>query len=184
MKKKALVILAEGFEDIEAVTPIDILRRVNVEVIVAGLTSETVKSARGTVIKADTLLENAGEGYDVVILPGGMPGADNLANSAKVKKMILKMNADGKIIASICASPALVLSPMGLLDGKRATCFPGMETNFSAKVKFSREKVVQDGNIITSQGPATAFPFALKIAENLVGKDMAEMVGRQTLYLS
>ncbi len=184
MKKRALIILADGFEDIEAVTPVDILRRVNVEVTVAGLTNEMVKSARGTAIKADTLLENAGEGYDVVILPGGMPGAENLANSSKLKKMLLKMNSEGKLIAAICASPALVLSPLGLLDGKKATCFPGMEENFSAKVRASKEIVIQDGNIITSRGPATAFPFALKIAENLVGKDIAEMVARQTLYLS
>ncbi len=184
MKKKVLVILAEGFEDIEAITPIDILRRINVEVIVAGLSGDTVKSARGVVVTADRVLSDTDNSYDAVILPGGMPGAEHLASSAKVKKIVLEMHEKGKIVAAICASPALILAPMGLLDGKKATCFPGMEENFSAKVKFSQDKVVQDGNIITSRGPATAFLFSLKIAENLVGKDMAEMVGKQTLYLA
>lgn len=184
MKKRALIILAEGFEDIEAVTPIDILRRVNVDVTVAGLSSERVRGARGIVVETDAVLSDSDSSYDAVILPGGMPGAEHLASSSKVKKLILEMSSKGKIVAAICASPALVLGPLGLLDGKKATCFPGMETNFSARVKFVKDAVVQDGNIITSRGPATAFPFALKIVENLAGKDIAEMVGKQTLYLA
>lgn len=184
MKKRALVILAEGFEDIEAVTPVDILRRINVEVIVAGLSEGIVKGARGITIKVDRVLSDADNSCDVVILPGGMPGAEHLAASSKVKKLVVEMFEKGKLIAAICASPALVLAPLGVLDGKKATCFTGMEENFPASVKFLKDPVVQDGNVITSRGPATAFAFSLKIAENLVGKDMAAMVAKQTLYLA
>lgn len=183
MRKRALVILADGFEDIEAVTPIDILRRVNVDVTVAGLSGEMVKGSRGIVIKADRVLLESDSDHDAIILPGGMPGAENLAKSSKVKKLILDMHAKGKTVAAICASPALVLSPLGILDGKKATCFPGMEPNFTAKVKALKEAVVQDGNVITSRGPATAFAFSLKIVEALVGKDIADMVAKQTLYV-
>lgn len=184
MKKRALIILADGFEDIEAVTPVDILRRINVEVTVAGLSEGIVKGARGIAIKVDRALSDTDNSCDVVILPGGMPGAENLASSSKVKKIVLEMFEKGKLIAAICASPALVLAPLGILSGKKATCFTGMEENFPVSVKFSKDPVVQDGNIITSRGPATAFAFSLKIAENLVGKDMAEMVAKQTLYLA
>lgn len=184
MKKRALVILAEGFEEIEALTTVDILRRVNVEVTVAGLSGDVVKGSRGVVVKADRVLLDSDSDHDIVILPGGMPGAENLAKSSKVRKLILDMHARGKLVAAICASPALVLSPFGVLDAKKATCFPGMEPNFTARVKAVKDAVVQDGNIITSRGPATAFAFALKIAENLVGKEMTEMVARQTLYIA
>lgn len=181
MKKKTLIILADGFEEIEAVTPIDVLRRLNIDVTVAGLNDDMIKSTRGLVIKADKLLSAADNKYDAVVLPGGMPGAEHLASSSKVRSVVSETIRGGGIVAAICASPALVLGPMGVLDGKTATCFPGMETNFSAKVKFSRDKVVQDGNIITSRGPATAFLFAFKIAEKLVGKEMSDMVAAQML---
>ncbi|MFQ5952664.1 MAG: DJ-1/PfpI family protein, partial [Candidatus Omnitrophota bacterium] len=117
-------------------------------------------------------------------LPGGLPGAENLSKSAKMKDLILAMNSKNKIIAAICASPALVLAPLGVLKGKRAACYPSMEENFSPEIEYAEENIIQDGNIITSKGPATAFSFALKIAENLVGKDTADTVGRQMLYLA
>ncbi|MGB2600973.1 MAG: DJ-1 family glyoxalase III [Candidatus Omnitrophota bacterium] len=181
MNKKALVILAQGFEEIEAVIPIDMLRRAEVEVIVAGVGGETITGSREVIIKPDVSLEECDLEPDAVILPGGMPGAENLATSSKVKEIITKMNSKGKIIAAICASPALVLAPMGILNGKEATCYPGLDKNFSPEIKFSKERVVQDGNVITSQGPATAFGFARKITENLVGKAKADMVASQML---
>ena len=180
--KKALIILANGFEDIEAVTPIDILRRGGITVIVAGLGGTEIKGSRGTVIKAEIALEDYNGVPDALILPGGNTGAENLALSPRVKELILSVSSKGKIVAAICAAPALVLAPTGILDGKKATCYPGMEENFSPKVKASGDDVVQDGNIITSRGPATAFPFALKILENLAGKNVAETIAEGTLY--
>ena len=119
---------------------------------------------------------------DAVVFPGGMPGAEHLASSTKVKDLITKMNNEGRIIAAICASPALVLAPSGVLNGKSATCYPGMEKSFFTNVQFSDDKVVQDGNIITSRGPGTAFEFGLKIAENLAGKAKSDMLSEQMVY--
>ncbi|MDD4956926.1 MAG: DJ-1/PfpI family protein [Candidatus Omnitrophica bacterium] len=181
MPRKALVVLAEGFEDVEAVTAIDVLRRAEIEVTVAGLGSETVKGARGVVVKADTLLEKADDMPDAIVLPGGMPGAENLARSTRLKDLIVKLDKAGKLICAICAAPALVLEPTGVLEGKKATCYPGMEKSFSPLVKFTKENVVQDRNVITSRGPATAIAFGLKIAENLVGKAKADMIGEHML---
>jgi len=183
MKKKVLVILAEGFEEIETITPIDILRRAGIEVIVAGLDREEVAGSRGVVIKTKMKLSEYSSVPDAIVLPGGSPGAENLAKSSRVKELVLDMNSKGKLICAICASPALVLAPTGILDGKKATCYPGMEKNFSVDIKFSKDSVVQDGNIITSRGPATALPFVLKIVENMAGKDTADMVGKQTLFV-
>jgi 4-methyl-5(b-hydroxyethyl)-thiazole monophosphate biosynthesis len=181
MKKKALVILADGFEDIEAVTAVDILRRAGVDVTIAGLEDVQVKGARGVIVLADIRLDEARDDFDALVLPGGMPGAANLAASESVLALIRKMDRDKKIIAAICAAPALVLGPAGVLAGRGATCYPGMEENFPKEVKQSQEAVVVDANIITSQGPATALEFALKIAERLAGKDIADSVRKATL---
>ena len=182
MKKKAVIILAEGFEEVEAVTPIDVLRRAEVDVTVAGLGGLSVTGAHGISIKADILFQDHDHISDAVIFPGGLPGAENLAGSVKVKDFILKMNAEGGIIAAICASPALVLAPTGILKGISATCYPGLEKNFTPDIKFMKEKVVQDGNIITSRGPATALEFSLKIAENLAGDARVEILAEQLLF--
>ena len=182
MKKKALVVLAEGFEEVEAITPIDILRRAGIDVIVAGLESHVVTGSHGVVVKADVTLEEIKSFPDAVILPGGMPGSENLAKSAKVKDIILTMHSKEKLIAAICASPALVLVPTGILDGKNATCYPGMEENFTPEITFLEDNVIQDGNIITSRGVGTALDFALKIVEYLAGKDTADTVGEQALH--
>jgi len=182
MKKEALVVLAEGFEEIEAITPVDVLRRAEVNVIVAGLGGNSVTGAHGVAIITDIAFDDYGSLPDAVVSPGGLPGAEKLASSVKVKDMILKMNSEQRLIAAICASPALVLAPAGILSGRTATCYPGLEKNFLPDVKFVKEKVVQDGNIITSRGPATALDFALKIAENLAGKAKADMLAQQVLF--
>ena len=171
-----LVILAEGFEEVEAIAPVDLLRRAGVRVILAGVNSLTVKSSRHIGVQADALLKEIQDLPDAVILPGGLPGATNLAKSEEVAKLVKKMNAAGKLVAAICAAPAAVLAPLGILDGKKATCYPGCESDFSNKTVYSKERVVVDGNIITSQGPGTALEFALAIATRLVGKEMAETV--------
>ena len=182
MKKKALVVLAEGFEETEAIAPIDILRRAGIEVTIAGLGSATITGSHDITIQADAELGDIKTLPDVIVFPGGMPGAENLAASDKVKKIIFDMNDKGKLVAAICASPALVLEPTGILAGKKATCYPGMEKNFSVNVEFSKDPVVQDGNVITSRGVGTAIPFALKIVESLAGKSTADTVGGQVLY--
>ena len=180
--KKAIIVLAEGFEELEAIVPIDILRRSEVDVTIAGLGKLEIKGAHNITIKTDVLFDDYKDLPDAIIFPGGLPGAENLALSKKVKDLVLKMNAGKKLIAAICASPALVLAPLGILEGKTATCYPGMEKNFLSGITHSKKSVVQDGNIVTSQGPATAFEFGVKIAENLVGKQKSDMVASQMLF--
>lgn len=182
MRKKAIIFLANGFEEIEAVTVIDILRRAGINLTIAGVGNKEVISSRQLVIRADVLDEECDPHFDALILPGGMPGAEHLASSSKVKSMINSMNTEGKIIAAICASPAIVLAPMKILNGKKATCFPGMEEGFTSETKFVEEKVVQDGNIITSRGAGTASDFAFKLVENLISKDMADSLCEQMLF--
>ncbi|MBU1895063.1 MAG: DJ-1/PfpI family protein [Candidatus Omnitrophica bacterium] len=182
MKKTALIILAEGFEEVEAVTPIDILKRAGVDIKIAGLGRLTIKGAHGIRVECDCLLKDYKNFPDALILPGGMPGAENLASSVEVKDLILKMHEKKKLIAAICASPALVLAPLTILKDREATCFPGYEKSLPASVKFVKKDVVQSGNIITSRGAGTAFAFGLKITQNLVGKPIADTVAQQMLY--
>lgn len=174
MIKKAVVVLAEGFEEVEAIAPVDVLRRAGVRVTLVGLNSLTVKSSRNISVQADVLLKDIKELPDAVILPGGMPGSTNLSNSPETGEFLKKMHAAKKMIAAICAAPATVLEPLGILNSRKATCYPGCETEFSNKVTYVNERVVVDGPLITSQGPGTALEFALAIVRGLVGKDMAE----------
>lgn len=170
----ALVILAPGFEEIEAATPIDVLRRAGVEVTVAGLDALEVRGSRGLTVRADCLLAEAPKEVDVLVLPGGMPGASNLAGSEDLGARLREGYAAGRWVAAICAAPAVVLAPLGLLDGKRATCYPGFEERFSEEVEFSEEMVVVAGRIVTSRGPGTALEFSLVLVEELVSKEVAE----------
>lgn len=183
MRKKAIIVLANGFEELEAVTVIDILRRAGIEVTVCGLDSEKIKGSHEITIIADKKLEQAeaASRYDACILPGGMPGAEKLASSDKVKELLVKMHAQNKIIAAICASPALVLSSIGILDNKSATCYPSVQTLFASSTTYKEDSVVIDGNIITSRGPATALEFAISIIEVLRGRDIAEKISKDLL---
>lgn len=184
MLKTALVILADGFEEIEAIAPVDFLRRAGVRITLAGLENLRVQSSRNVGVEADILLRDLVELPDAVILPGGIPGATNLAKSEEVAELIKRMNETGKIIAAICAAPAVVLARLGILDGKKATCYPGCETDFSKTTVHSAERVVVDGNLITSQGPGTALEFSRAISEKLVGKEMTEKVREKMLIPS
>lgn len=181
MAKKVIIVLANGFEEIEAVTAIDILRRAGIEVTVAGLGDTKARGSRGLNVIADKKLDDAGFDFDAAVFPGGVQGAANLAGSQKVKGLIEKMLQDKKIIAAICASPAILLAPMGILKNKSATCFPGMQESFGKETLYREENVVLDGNIITSRGPATALEFSLKIAEKLAGKETADRVRKALL---
>lgn len=181
MSKKALVLLAEGFEEIEAAAPIDVLRRAGAEVTVAGVGTLTPKGAHGLAYTADVLFEQVGGEFDLIVFPGGMPGAKNLGETAKAAELAKKMAAEGRLVAAICAAPIFTLGAWGILDGRRATCYAGMEGMFPEKVTFSSERVVVDGNVITSRGPGTATDFALALAAQLMGEAAAKQVASDML---
>jgi len=182
MKKKVLILLADGFEEIEAVTCIDVLRRANLEVVTASISKRRmVCGAHSIKIQADMKVSDSSGLPHALVLPGGMPGAKNLSKSLSVINLIKKCHKAGKIIAAICASPAVVLVPAGVLTGKKATCYPEFEKDFDVETTYTHKKVVRDDNIITSQGPGTAFNFALKIVEALKGRKTAKMIKKRAL---
>jgi 4-methyl-5(b-hydroxyethyl)-thiazole monophosphate biosynthesis len=166
-----LVPLAAGCEELEAVTIIDLLVRAGVEVVTAGLEEGPVTASRGVVIVPQTSLDEAlKRDYDMVVLPGGMPGAEHLKNDSRIAGLLKSMAESGKFTAAICAAPT-VLANAGLLGGKRATSYPGFLDKMALPdVDYVSEPVVQDGKIITSRGPGTAMDFALTLIEQLEGK--------------
>ncbi len=172
-----LVPLAQGCEELEAVTIIDLLRRAEIEVVTAGLDGEPVHASRGVVLVPDTDLDTALErDYDMVILPGGAKGADNLNADHRIGDLLKRMANSGKFTAAICAAPK-VLAASGVLTGKRATCYPGHITaDNPQQIQLSDDPVVTDGKIITSRGPGTAMDFALSLIERLVGKTRRDEV--------
>jgi DJ-1 family protein len=174
MIKKAVLFLADGFEEMEALTPVDVLRRAGVEVTVAGISGKSATGAHGVTVQADIALSELTGNFDLLIFPGGMPGSKNLGESAKAKELAIKHAGAGKLIAAICAAPVFTLGAWGILDGKTATCYPGMDNLLPAGVKFSPDRVVVDGNVITSRGPGTATEFSLALVEKLVDKAMVQ----------
>ena len=173
-----LIFLATGFEEIEAVTTIDILRRGGLNLKTISVTGEkSVEGAHGIPVVADELFENVDfSDAKMLILPGGMPGASNLNNHNGLKKLLSDFRAKNKPIAAICAAP-LVLGNLALLDGKKATCYPGYE-NQLGKAVHTGEPVVVDGNIITAKGPGFTIPFGLSIVELFKGKAVADEVAK------
>lgn len=182
MRKKVVVLVADGFEEIEGVTTIDILRRAGLDVTVAGVGKLIIKGSRGITVKADVKLSSYKGLPDAIVLPGGMPGVQNLARSGRVNNLILEAYKERRIIAAICAAPSYVLAPIGILNGKRATCYPGCEGLLKRRAKFIKRNVVVDGTIITSKGPGTAFDFALMLVEKLRGRSISEAVRKKILY--
>ncbi|MCF0165854.1 MAG: DJ-1/PfpI family protein, partial [Bacteroidales bacterium] len=158
------VFLAEGFELIEAMIPVDVLRRAGLEVTTVSISSGLeVASANGVTVIADSLYsDNDYSKAELLLLPGGMPGAENLAAHKALCKELSVRHAKGGLIAAICASPALVLAPLGILKGKRATCYPGFE-GCLGESDYRADLVATDGNVITAEGPAAALPFAYEI---------------------
>lgn len=176
------VLLADGFEEVEAVTPIDFLRRAGIEVMTCGIDAKTVTGSHGIPIVADSAGDSLPEGrLDGIVLPGGMPGAANLAASPLVERLVRTMLESGRLVAAICAAPAKVLAPMGVLSGRRATCFPGDESAFGADVSFSEDRVVRDENLITSRGAGTAAEFAEEIIRYFEGDAAARSVHDRTV---
>ncbi len=172
-----LVPLAQGVEELEAVTVIDLLRRAGIEVIAAGLVSGPVKASRGTVLVPDTTLDDALQReYDMVVLPGGQPGATHLEQDPRIIALIKKMARSNRYTAAICAAPQ-VLASAGVLEGKRATSFPGaIDPAQWPQVQLENRAVVTDGKIITSRGPGTAMDFALELVGLLAGKEKRDQV--------
>ena len=165
-----LVPLAQGCEELEAVTVIDLLRRAGIGVVTAGLDDQPVRASRGTVLVPDVTLDEAlQQEFDMIVLPGGLPGADNLNNDPRIHGVLEKTAQAGGFTAAICAAPR-VLATAGLLQGRRATSFPGALDPVEG-FSYTEEAVVQDGKIITSRGPGTAMDFALTLIENLAGTD-------------
>ena len=160
---KALVPIANGSEEMEAVIIIDTLRRADWDVTVAGLTAGTVEASRGVKLVPDTSWDQIKPAdFDMILLPGGFGGTEAMMAHAGVQQALRDFNAKGKWIGSICAA-ALALNEAGVLAGRRFTCYPGVEKKLPADVQPVNEPVVVDGHLITSQGPGTAFEFALKV---------------------
>ncbi len=170
---RVLIPLAAGCEELEAVTVIDILRRGGIEVTSAGLGARgtPVRASRGTVLVPDTDLDDAlKQDYDMVVLPGGLPGANHLNDDPRIRELLQRMARQEKYIAAICAAPK-VLADAGLLKGRRATSYPGsLNARQLDGVNYQESPVVQDGTLITSRGPGTALDFALALLETLAGK--------------
>lgn len=167
--KTALVLFAEGSEELEAVTIVNILRRAGVSVTLAGLAPGALRGSRGTVVLPDSTLDEAmRHRFDMIVLPGGQPGTNHLRADARVRELVRQMAQRDAYVAAICAAPS-VLAAAGLLDGKRATCFPTCLDEFPG-VDLQTAAVVEDGKLITSRGPGTAMDFALTLVERLVGK--------------
>ena len=165
--------LAEGFEEIEALTPVDMLRRAGVEITTVGIGGKTVMGAHGIPVVADMSEEDfSDDAPEMIILPGGMPGTLNLDASPTVEKAIGAALSSGAYIAAICAAPT-ILGKRGLLAGKEATCYPGMEDGLSGAT-LSQETVVRDGKIVTAAGMGAALDFALALVSLFCGEDKAK----------
>ncbi|XP_064097012.1 protein dj-1beta-like [Macrobrachium nipponense] len=176
----AVLLLAEGAEEMEAVITIDTLRRGGVTVTVAGVGGDgPVKCSRDVYIKPDmTLTAAVAKGpYDAVVIPGGMQGSENVAASDEAKALLTEQEKAGRVIAAICAAPAICLPAHGVGEGKKVTCYPSLEKKFPpGKYTFQPDKVVVDGQLVTSQGPGTAFDFALALVEKLVSAEKRKTV--------
>jgi len=172
-----LIPLAQGCEELEAVTVIDVLRRAGITVVTAGLDEGRVKASRGVVLIPDTTLDEAlNQSFDMIVLPGGLPGADYLNNDPRIHKLLKDMQQQGKYTAAICAAPK-VLADAGLLANKSATSYPGVLENMQVpNMQFVDVPVMKDGQVITSRGPGTAMDFALELVNTLAGRETRDKV--------
>jgi 4-methyl-5(b-hydroxyethyl)-thiazole monophosphate biosynthesis len=177
---KVLVPLAAGFEELEAITLIDLMRRAGFEVITAGLDDQPVRASRGNVLIPDTSIDKVmDEDFDLVVLPGGLPGADNLTNNENVQTLLKRQNQQGKTVGAICAAPR-ALARAGVLEGKRITCYPGTLDHLDNKpFVISGSAVETDGNVVTSRGPGTAMDFALELIAMSGSEELRDQVAEQ-----
>lgn len=180
---KILVFIAEGFEEIEALTVVDVLRRANIQCDMCSITSnKEIKGAHNILVNADkTLEEIKSNEYNGLVIPGGMPGATNLRDNNKLIDLVKEFNKDKKLIAAICAGP-IVLSKANIIKGKEVTSYPGFEEDLKEGL-YKEDLVVQDGNIITSRGPSSAMYFAFRILENFKKDSVKEIKEDMLLHL-
>ena len=172
-----LVPLAQGCEELEAITITDLLTRAGIKVVTAGLDGQVVVASRGIKLIPDKLLNEVLEdNFDMIVLPGGLPGADHLNNDPRIQTIVKKLAANNKYTAAICAAPR-VLATAGILEGKHATSFPGALDQFPVNnMTYEERSVVIDGNVITSRGPGTAMDFTLTLIELLLSKEKRDEV--------
>jgi DJ-1 family protein len=181
---KVYEFLANGFEEVEALAPVDILRRGGVEVKMVSITgSNLVESSHGVVVKADLLFENITDfsDADLLMLPGGMPGSKNLNEHEGVRKALKEQFEKGKRVAAICAAP-LVLASVGLLKGKKATIYPGMESYLGEDAEYTGALVQEDGNVTTGAGPAASFPYGYKLLSYFLPAEKVEEIKKGMIY--
>lgn len=180
---KVYEFLADGFEDIEALAPLDILKRGGVEVVtVSVMGRKDVVSAHGVTMMADTLIDECAFcDADLLFLPGGMPGATNLNECEPLRKALQEHHENGRLVAAICAAP-LVLGGLGMLSGRNATCYPGFENTLTG-ANYTAELVTVDGNIVTGEGPAAALPFGYQLLRMLKNDTIAQEVAAGMRYL-
>lgn len=181
----SFLFLADGFEEIEALSVVDVMRRAGMSVVTVSISDKIeVTGAHGIKVEADALYADADfADAEWLILPGGMPGALHLAENSELRQLLKAQNAKGGKIAAICASPAVVLAPLGILDDKEATCYPGFEQALGNS-RLSDKAVAIDGNVITANGPATATSFGLAIVAKSKGEDEARTVAEGMLLYS
>ncbi|MBI3927161.1 MAG: DJ-1/PfpI family protein [Armatimonadetes bacterium] len=174
---RVLVPLAQGCEELEAVTIVDLLRRAEIEVLTAGLDARPVKASRGVTLVPDTTLDQVlDQDFDMIVLPGGMPGADHLDKDERIHRLLRRHSSLDRYVCAICAAPK-VLAGAGLLAGKRATSYPGFVDKMGLPdVIYTGKAVEKDGKVITSRGPGTAMDFALELIEALRGPDIRKQV--------
>ncbi|MCX7727472.1 MAG: DJ-1/PfpI family protein [Chitinispirillaceae bacterium] len=177
---EAIVLLADGFEEVEALTVVDLLRRADIKVTTVSIKDVEVKGGHNIIVKADTTLEKIPSSYDALILPGGAVGTKNLLESEKVISMVRETFEKGLICAAICAAPQ-VLGKAGILKERKATCYPGCEEGLKGAI-IENKPVVRDKNIITSRGVGTAIAFALEIICVLKDENSAKKISSQILY--
>lgn len=179
---KVYEFLATGFEDIEALIPLDIMRRAGVEFKTVSVTgNKAVETAHGVTIVADMLFEDADfSDADLLMLPGGLPGATGLNSHDGLKKLLVEHAGKGRLTAAICAAP-MVLGGLGLLKGRRATCYPGFE-KFLDGAEYTKELFTHDGNIVTGEGPAATLPYAYHLLETLAGKQTADSIAEGMMF--
>ena len=175
------IILADGLEELEAVTPIDFLRRAGIDVVTVALKGNSVTGSHNIEIKADRIMKHFPENADAVVLPGGMPGAANIAADPAAMAHIKSFHKQGRLVAAICASPTVVLGGAGLLEGRRFTCYPGFESKAGEGGLYSNSGVIVDENIITANGVGSAACFAAEIIAVLEGREKADEVMKATL---
>ena len=180
--KKVYAFLAAGFEEVEALAPVDVLRRGGVYIQTVSITGQReVEGAHGVTVLADLLLDECSfDNADVLMLPGGMPGAQHLDNCLPLQQALVQHHRKGKLVAAICAAP-MVLGHLGLLQGCRATCYPGFQDHL-AGAEYTAELVTVDGNVITGEGPAASLPYAYTLLAALVGDAVADQVAEGMMY--